>query len=45
LLQPQYNVFMREVQKRWRHEDGPTLERKLMLGIRAPHFLHLDAVG
>ena len=45
LMQPRYNVFMRRVQKRWRYEDGPRLERKLMLGLRAPHFLQLDAMG
>ena len=27
------------------YEDGPRLERKLMLGLRAPHFLQLDAMG
>ena len=45
LLDSNYNVFMRKVQKRWRGEDGPRLERKLMLGIRATHFAQLDAVG
>ena len=45
LLDGRFNVFMRRVQKRWRGEDGPRLERKLMLGIRAYHFARLDAVG
>ena len=45
LLDGRFNVFMRRVQKRWRGEDGPRLERKLMLGIRAYHFARLDEVG
>ena len=28
-----------------RKEDGPALERKLQLGIRARHFEQLDSVG
>ena len=45
LLRPEFNTFMRKVQKRWRHEDGPRLERKLALGIRGRHFLQLDSKG
>ena len=40
-----FSSFGRRVQKRWRGEDGPRLERKLCLGIRSVHFERLDVVG
>ena len=45
LLTPDCNEWLPRIRKQMRKEDGPKLERKLQLGIRAQHFDQLDKVG
>ena len=45
LVTPECNEWLPRIKRSMRKEDGPALERKLQLGIRARHFEQLDSVG
>ena len=45
LLTPECNEWLPRIRKQMRREDGPSIERKLQLGLRAQHFERLDEVG